>query len=270
MSRPDFRIGKKAGIDFQISKIAKVLLGRSAELGLVEQLVDEVRAGRALLVTGPPGIGKTALLEHAVGQATPETRVLRAAGVENEAEMPYSALHLLLRPVLGEIDELPDPQADALRGAFGMAATDAVDPLLAGFAVLTLLSGLAAERPLLCLVDDGHCVDLATVEVVRFVARRLADEPIGILFAAREDDGRVRSTTGLPRLHLTGLAPDAAEALLGRAAPHLPRHLREPLGPGRHRGDLPPPDQRRPADTEHAGRPPGARHRGGRQPRRRA
>jgi ATP/maltotriose-dependent transcriptional regulator MalT len=181
-----------------------VLLGRSAELGLVEQLVEEVRAGsgRTLLVTGPPGIGKTALLEQAVGQAGPGMRVLRVAGVEEEAEMPYSALHPLLRPVLDRIDELPEPQAAALRGAFGMAPPDAVDPLPAGFAALTLLSGLAVERPLLCLVDDGHCVDTATVEAVRFVARRIADEPIGILFATREDDGRARS---LPRLHLKGL-----------------------------------------------------------------
>ena len=123
-------------------RIRRVLLGRNSELGLVDQLVDEIRAGRgrALVLKGEPGIGKSALLDHAAARAGRGMRVLRVAGFEGEAEMPYSALHLLFRPVIDRIDVLPEPQAAALRGAFGMGPAVGVDRFLVGLATLTLLS----------------------------------------------------------------------------------------------------------------------------------
>lgn len=204
-----------------------MLLGRDSELEAIDQLVDGVRAatGRALVIEGAPGIGKTALLEYAAGQAGPGMRVLRVVGAEGEAEMPYSALHLLLRPALGGVDALPGPQAAALRGAFGMGPADGVEPFLVGLATLTLLSEFATERPLLCLIDDGHCVDAASGQVVRFMARRIDHDPIGILVSTRQ--GGCPLATDWPSLRLGGLHADAATALLAREASGLPPHLRQ-------------------------------------------
>ncbi len=209
-------------------KLTSVLLGRNAELELIDRLVDDAgaSAGRALVVQGDPGIGKSALLDHAAERAGRGMRVLRVAGVEGEAEMPYSALHLLLRSVLDRIDVLPDPQAAALRGAFGMGPAVGVNPFLVGLATLTLLSELATELPLLCLVDDGQWADTASVEAVRFAARRMEHDPIGLLVATR-GSGRSLSSTDLPLLRLQGLPHDAATALLAREAPDLPVRLRD-------------------------------------------
>jgi DNA-binding CsgD family transcriptional regulator len=208
-----------------------MLLGRNSELGLIDQLVDEIRAGmgRALVLQGEPGIGKSALLDHAAARAGRGTRVLRVAGFEGEAEMPYSALHLLFRPVIDRIDVLPQPQAAALRGAFGMGPAVGVDRFLVGLATLTLLSELATELPVLCLVDDGQWVDTPSAEAVRFAARRIEHDPIGLLVATREG-GRLpfhwQAPTELSILRLQGLPSEAATALLAREAPELPTRLR--------------------------------------------
>jgi predicted ATPase len=209
-----------------------VLLGRDPELALIDQLVDEVRAsmGRTLVVLGEPGIGKSALLEYAAGSASRRIRVLRVTGVEHEAELPYSALHLLLRNVLDRIDVLPGPQAAALRGAFGMGPASGADRFLVGLATLTLLSELATEQPLLCLIDDGQWVDEASADALRFVGRRIEHDPVGLVFAAREGaraGGRAVTGVDLPVLRLGGLEDDAAAALLTRRSPELPQRLRD-------------------------------------------
>ncbi|GAA4587970.1 LuxR family transcriptional regulator [Planotetraspora phitsanulokensis] len=208
-----------------------MLLGRDPELEVVDRLVDGVRAstGRALVVVGEPGIGKSALMDHAMGRAGQEMRVLRVAGVEGEAELPYSALHLLLRPVLDRIEVLPALQASALRAAFGMEPAAGADRLLVGLATLTLLSDLAAERPLLCLVDDGHWVDTASAAALHFVGRRLEHDPIGLIVAVREQGGpsdHASSFATLPVMRLAALPREAATALLAREAPELPARLR--------------------------------------------
>jgi len=184
-----------------------------------------VRAGdgRALILVGDPGIGKSALLDHAARQAGPDTRVLRMAGVEREAEMPYSALHLLLRPVADRIDGLPEPQSAALRGAFGMGSAAGVDPFLVGLATLTLLSESAMETPLLCLVDDGQWVDTASIEAVCFAARRFVHDAVGVVLATREN--HAASGSGLPVLRLDGLAPEAATTLLTSHGGGLPARI---------------------------------------------
>jgi DNA-binding CsgD family transcriptional regulator len=181
--------------------------------------LENVRGGEsgALVIRGAPGVGKTALLRYAARQAS-GFRVAQIAGVESEMELPYAALHLLCAPMLGQLDALPDPQAAALRVAFGLASGDAPDRFLVALATLSLLAQRAEDRPLLCFVDDAQWLDGASGQVLGFVARRLQAESVAIVFAVRElaDD---RPFAGLPELILAGLAPDDARALLATVVP---------------------------------------------------
>jgi DNA-binding CsgD family transcriptional regulator len=194
-----------------------MLYGRDAELAVVGKLLDTVRSGGsgALVVRGEPGIGKTALLAHA---DTGGLRVLRSGGVESEAELPFAGLHLLLHPVLDRLDALPAVQAQALRGALGLAATGAPDRFLVGLAGLSLLSELADDGPLLAVVDDAQWLDRASAEALLFAARRLGAEPVGVLFATRSDGF---AAPGVPELALGRLDPSAAVALLAEHAADL-------------------------------------------------
>src|SRR5215469_16426834 len=131
------------------------LYGREAELALLDDLLSRARAGSsgALVLRGDPGIGKTALLAAAADRAD-GFLIIRAAGVEEESELPYAGLHLLLRSVLDRVTALPDIQADALRGALGLAKAGPPDRFLIGLAVLSLLAEAAGGGPLLCVADD--------------------------------------------------------------------------------------------------------------------
>src|SRR4029079_1143647 len=133
-----------------------VLQDRRDECRLLDGLIDRARGGRGgtLVLEGEAGVGKTALLEHAVASASGLT-VLRAAGVESERELAFAALHQLCAPVLERLDRLPGPQRDALSTAFGMTAGTAPDRFFIGLAVLGLLSEVAEKRPLMCVIDDA-------------------------------------------------------------------------------------------------------------------
>ena len=191
------------------------LTGRHAECAGLDQLINTVRAGgsRVLVVRGDPGAGKSALLDYLAEHAS-GCQVLRAVGVQSEMELAYAGLHQLLAPVLHRVDLLPTPQREALRTAFGVSAGPVPDQFLVGLAVLGLVSEAAAERPLVCLVDDEHWLDRASVQALGFVARRLAADPVGLVFAAREAGAEL---AGLPELMLEGLAEDHAQALLESA-----------------------------------------------------
>jgi hypothetical protein len=130
---------------------AEVLHGRRVEREALERLLAAVRGGqsRVLVVCGEPGVGKTALVESAIGSAS-GFGVLRAVGIESEMELPFAALHQLCSPILDRLDQLPGPQQDALGVAFGVRAGDAPDRFLVGLAVLSLLSEVAAQRPRVC------------------------------------------------------------------------------------------------------------------------
>src|SRR5580700_7255243 len=188
------------------------LTGRSSELSVLDRLVDSVRAGqsRVLVICGEPGAGKTALLDYLAGRAN-GCRVERAAGVQSEMELAFAALHQLCAPVLDRLDRLPGPQRDALRTAFGQSAGPAPDRFLVGLAVLGLLSEVAGQRPLLCVVDDQQWLDQASAQALGFVARRLAADPVGLVFAARVPGADLR---GLPQLTVEGLRAHDARALL--------------------------------------------------------
>jgi hypothetical protein len=155
-------------------------------------------------------VGKTALLEYAVEHAS-GCRVVRAAGVQSEMELAFAGLHQLLAPMLDRVERLPVPQRDALRTAFGVTAGPAADRFFLGLAVLSLFSDVAEEQPLLCVVDDEQWLDRASAQVLAFVARRLGEESVGLVFAAR---GAGDELAGLPELVVEGLGEDDASALL--------------------------------------------------------
>jgi len=196
------------------------LLDRTVETAAVEGVLAAVRDGLSgvLVLRGEAGIGKTALLEWAAGQAG-GMQVARASGVESEMGMGFAGLHQLLVPFLGGLDGLPGPQRQALGSAFGLAAGTAPDRFLVGLAALTLLADAAAAgRPVLCLVDDAQWLDQVSVEVLGFIARRLYADRVGVLFTVREEEGQAAGLAGLPELMLGGLPGEAAQELLAASA----------------------------------------------------
>lgn len=194
-----------------------MLYGRDSERSRLAELLDGARASRSasLVISGEPGVGKSALLENARDQAG-DMRVLRGAGVESEAHLPFAALHQIVRPALEHLDDLAQPQADALRGALGLAAGGGEDRFLVSLAVLSLLAEAAEQRPVLCLIDDAQWLDDASADALVFAARRLEVERIVMLFAVREGEPRRFEARGLPELRLGGLDTEAAQMLLDR------------------------------------------------------
>jgi DNA-binding CsgD family transcriptional regulator len=188
------------------------LRGRRAECRRLDGLVDAVRSGesRVLVLRGEPVIGKTALLDYLAGRAA-GCRLARAAGVQSEMELAFAGLHQLCAPMLDHADRLPAPQRAALHTAFGLSKGPVPDRFLLGLAVLGLLSDVAGERPLICLVDDEQWLDHASAQTLGFVGRRLAADPVGLVFAARVPGDDV---AGLPGLAVEGLRADDARALL--------------------------------------------------------
>ena len=178
-----------------------------------------VRAGRSsvLVVRGEPGVGKSALLGYAV-RAASGCRVSQAAGIQYEMELPYAGLHQLCAPMLDLRERLPGPQRDALETAFGLSSKAPPDRFVVGLAVLGLLSEVAEEQPLLCVIDDAQWLDNASALTLAFVARRLLAESVGLVFAVREPS-EVRELDGLPELLLGGLGDSDARALLESAWP---------------------------------------------------
>jgi DNA-binding CsgD family transcriptional regulator len=202
--------------------------GRARERHALDRVLDGVRGGESavLVIRGEAGIGKTTLLRYCGRQAS-GCRLAQIAGVESEMELPFAALHQLCRPMLGHLAALPEPQQHALRVAFGLGTGPAPDRFVVGLAVLSLLAEVAAERPLVCLVDDAQWLDEASSQVLGFVGRRLLVESVALLFAVR-DMADERMFPGLPALSLEGLPDGDAGALLTAAvAGHLDERVRD-------------------------------------------
>ena len=215
------------------------LTDRRSERGVLDRLVEAVRAGesRVLVVRGDPGVGKTALLDYLAGRAS-GCRVVRAAGVQSEMELAFAGLHQLCAPMLDRLERLPVPQREALRTAFGLSAARRRTGSWSALAVLSLLAEVAGERPLVCVVDDEQWLDQASAQALGFAARRLAADPVGLVFAARVPGAEL---AGLPELEVEGLRRARRAGAAG-------------LGAGRAAGRAGPgPDRRR-----DAGQPAGA------------
>ena len=194
------------------------LLGRPAELGILDQLLVDVKGGQSavLVLRGEPGIGKTALLQYLIERA-PGFRLARATGVESEMELAFAGLHQLCAPMLGRIDSLAEPQRRGLSVAFGLAMGDSPDRFLVALAALSLLADAAEEQPLLCVVDDAQWLDQASAQILGFVGRRLLAEPVALVFAVRAPASAPDHLAGLPELRLDGLDDEPARALLAAA-----------------------------------------------------
>jgi DNA-binding CsgD family transcriptional regulator len=199
-----------------------VLQGRERERGQIGELLDAAATGSggALVVTGDPGAGKSALLDEIAREARDQRgmTVLRTQGVESEAPLPFAALQRLLLPLLPLADQLPAPQAHALRVALGQEAGEGTDRFLVFLATLSLLAEAAGTRPVLAVVDDAHWLDDASAAAGLFAARRVQVEHIAILFASRADDVRAFDSGDLRTLELGGLDLSAATELLSSQA----------------------------------------------------
>ena len=195
------------------------LLDRALEKAAVDALLNAVRGGLSgtLVLRGEPGIGKTALLEYAIGSAT-DFRLARALGVESEMDFSFSGLHQLVVPFLPHLDELPARQHEALACALGLATGPAPDRFQVGLATLTLLATTAAQRRLLCAVDDAQWLDVESAQVLAFVARRLHADKVAFLFALRDATSQRGLFEGLPLLHIGGVPEVEARALLASVA----------------------------------------------------
>jgi hypothetical protein len=205
------------------------LLGRDAEIELLTSLLDGIgTGGGALVLYGEPGIGKSRLLSVAAELARERGfTVLSATGVQSEAHLPFAGLHQLLRPVRFHSARLPAAQRAVLDSAFGLSPEPAPERFRIAMAVLDLLGEVAAEAPLLILVEDAQWLDRPTVEVLAFVARRLQSDPIVVLAAAREGYPSLLAEAGLPQHSLAALAPAEAKALLGATAHALSPAVRD-------------------------------------------
>ena len=195
------------------------LRGRRTEQAALDRLLAEVRAGRSqvLVLRGEAGVGKTVLLDYTHERAA-GCRVVRAAGVESEMELPFAVLHQMCAPMLASLADLPRPQSDALSTAFGLGAGTAPDRFMVSLAVLGLLSAAAEDRPLVCLIDDAQWLDRASAQALAFVARRLLAESVALVFSLREPN-EDQELTGLPELVVIGLSDPDARALLESVVP---------------------------------------------------
>jgi DNA-binding CsgD family transcriptional regulator len=194
-----------------------VLVGRQSECARIDELLERARLGRsgALVLRGEAGVGKTALLEYAAARAH-EMKVVSALGVESEAELDFSGLLEVCRPMLEHLDEVPARQAEALRGALGLAPAGASDRFMIGAATLSLLAAAGEARPVLVVVDDAQWLDRTSADALLFAARRLEADPVCMVLAAREGEERTFEAPGVGSLEVTGLDRESASSLLAR------------------------------------------------------
>jgi len=196
------------------------LRGRDTELAQLRRLLEDVAGGhgRALVIVGERGIGKSTLLRELASITSPTVTLLRTTGAEDEAGLAFAAVQQLCMPVLDGAARLPEPQQDALLTAVGVRSGSSPDPFLVGLAVLGILTALAADGAVLCLIDDAHWIDDESAGVLRFVSRRMGSSGVGLVMATRADDG-----DGLldhaETLELGGLPTADARALLRRLLP---------------------------------------------------
>ena len=193
-------------------------MGRTGERRALTDALDCARRGQSAVLglVGEPGIGKTALLDDAAAHAG-DMRLLRARGVESEAEIPFASLLELLRPALPLVDAIPAPQAEALEGALALRPRGARDRFAVGAATLSLLTAYADDGPVALLIDDAQWLDGSSAQALAFAVRRLIADPIAVLIAARAEERSLIDDAGLPTVAVGGLSPEEAARLLSGA-----------------------------------------------------
>jgi DNA-binding CsgD family transcriptional regulator len=194
-----------------------MLVGRDREQQALVRLLGDARAGCSgvLAIAGEAGIGKSALLAYAQEQAV-GMRVLRARGVQSEAQIPFAGLFELLRPALPWIDQIPDPQAAALESALALRPASSTPGRFAvGAATLSLLAAYSEEAPVAALVDDAHWLDGSSADALLFACRRLVADPVAVVLAVRHGEPSLLDGADLPTLPLVGLDRASAAELLG-------------------------------------------------------
>ncbi|OXM50472.1 AAA family ATPase [Amycolatopsis alba] len=186
-------------------------VGRTSEISALGEVIAAAGkgSGGALVLQGEPGIGKSTLLAQAKQDAS-GFLVVEASGAEFETELPFAALHQLCVPVLGHLGELSARHREALQVAFGLV-TGTPDLFRIGLATLELLSCASRRSPVLCVIDDAHWLDDASSRALAFLARRIASEPIAMIFAVRTPGGGL---DGLPGMVVEGLTDADARKVL--------------------------------------------------------
>lgn len=208
---------------------SQTLQGREQDIALIDHLIERIdQGGSTLVISGEPGIGKSALLEVAKHRGREhDVSVLSMTGVLAEVHLPFAALEQALRPLMKQAEGLVPRQRSALLAAFGMHDDmDAPDIFLVALATLSLLTESATRRPILVVADDVQWLDEATFEVLAFISRRLSSDPVILLVAMRDGFDRSFDDASTQRLRLSGLDDAHAERLLDAHVPGLSADLR--------------------------------------------
>lgn len=203
------------------------IVGREAERAAMAQFLSADDWPRTLLLEGEAGAGKTTLWQDTVDSTRERFQILVARPLEPEAKLAYSGVGDLLGGVHESFDQLPGPQAHALRAALLLEAPGpgGVDQRGVTLGFLGVLRVLAAVQPVLVAVDDIQWLDAASSRVLVSAARRLAGEQVAFLLALR--------ATERPRL---AFSPERALpeyrrlAVGGLSLPELHRLLQDRLG----------------------------------------
>jgi DNA-binding CsgD family transcriptional regulator/tetratricopeptide (TPR) repeat protein len=205
-----------------------VLVGRAEEQRQIDLALASARSGRSavLAIAGDVGIGKTALIDYAAERAD-RMRLLRARGIESEAQIPFGSLLELLRPALDMLDQIPAPQAQALEAALALRPGHAAERFAVSAATLSLLAAYAEVGPVAVLIDDAHWLDGSSAQALLFAFRRLLADPIAVLLAVREEEPSLLDGADLPTLRIGGLSSDDAIELLPSLPASVVRRLRD-------------------------------------------
>ncbi len=192
-----------------------MLLGRERERAEIELALERARSGvsASLGIVGEPGIGKTALLDDAAGRAD-GMRLLRARGIESEAEIPFASLLELVRPAVGLLGQIPPAQALALETALALRPAPAQERFAVGAGTLSLLAAYAEPAPVAVLIDDAQWLDQSSAQALLFAFRRLVADPIAVVIAVRDDSPSLLDGADLPTLRVSGLSSEETSRLL--------------------------------------------------------
>jgi DNA-binding CsgD family transcriptional regulator len=213
------------------SRMPTTIFGRDVELAALDSTLDSLdEHGSAIVIRGEAGIGKSFLVQATRERA--ETRGMHSiatAGLESEAKLPLAGLHTLLRPLFPRISRLPAPQRDALSVAFGLTAGERPEVFMIALATLTLLGDVAADRPLVVVVEDAQWLDPATADVLVFVARRLSSDRVVMLAALRSGYPTAFTAPDLTAIDLPRLDETAVRGFLRANWPQLTPGVRDRL-----------------------------------------